>query len=334
VTTNPLRWIDPEHPDLRDLSGAVAVLEAARQNDAPHQPPMTTARLHAGITHGWDGTPVPTAVLPDADGRVVGVLEVSLPMWDNRHIGQLDITVDPAARRRGFGRALFEAGVAQVREAGRTTIIAEGWDQPGFVAFAKAVGLERGSDEINRHQDLRGLDRAYVAEVLAEAAKHADDYELVRVPGAVPDDLVETVVELAHAINDAPTDDLDLEDEVFSAERLRAFEDSSVRLGRRPYQVVARHRETGAPAGHTVVAVDEQFPWFGYQYDTSVVRAHRGHRLGLLLKADMLDWLREQEPQLTVLSTWNAATNDHMIDVNERLGYRVVANAVAWQIRI
>jgi GNAT superfamily N-acetyltransferase len=334
VTTTPVRWLDPEHPDLRDLSGAVAVLEAAREHDAPHQPPITSARLRVDMTHGWDGAPVPTAVVADADGRVVGVLQVGLPIWDNRHLGQLEICVDPAARRHGFGRQLLDAGLARVREGGRTTVIAEGWDKPGSVAFAKAMGFERASDEVNRHQDLRAVDRAHLAGLVAEAAKHADDYELVQVPGAVPDALVDTVVELAHAINDAPNDDLDLEDEVFSAERLRAFEDSSARLGRRLYQVVARHRESGAPAGHTVVAVDEQFPWYGYQYDTSVVRAHRGHRLGLLLKAEMLSWLREQEPQLTVLSTWNAATNDHMIDVNEHLGYRVVACAIAWQTRI
>jgi GNAT superfamily N-acetyltransferase len=334
VTTPPLRWLDQEHPDVRDLSGAVAVLEASRLHDAPHQVPNTTDRLRADLRHGWEGTPVPTAVLPDTDGRVVGVLQVGLPMWDNRHLAQLDLYVDPAARRRGFGRVLFDAGIARVRAAGRTTVIAEAWDEPGCVAFAKVMGFDRASDEVNRHQDLRCLDRSHLAEVQVEAARQARDYELVQVAGNVPDALVDTVVELAHAINDAPNDDLDLEDEVFSAERLRAFEVSNAGLGRRLYRVFARHRETGAPAGHTVVAIDEQFPWHSYQYDTSVVRAHRGHRLGLLLKADMLRWLHEQEPQLTVLSTWNAATNDHMIDVNERLGYRVVGNAIAWQTRI
>jgi GNAT superfamily N-acetyltransferase len=262
------------------------------------------------------------------------VLEVGLPMWDNRHLAQLDIYVDPAARRRGHGRLLVEAGVARGRAEGRTTVIAESWDEPGFVAFAKTMGFERASDEVNRHQDLRCLDLSQLAALETEAARHASDYELVRMPGAVPDEMMDAVVGLAHAINDAPMDDLDVEDEVFSPERLRAFELSNARLGRRMYRLIARHRHTGAPAGHTVVAVDEQFPWHSYQYDTSVVRDHRGHRLGLLLKVAMLRWLREREPQLTVLSTWNAATNDHMIDVNERLGYRVVGNAIAWQIRI
>ena len=46
-------------------------------------------------------------------------------------------------------------------------------------------------------------------------------------------------------------------------------------------------------------------------------RAHRGHRLGLLLKIDMMRWLAEAEPQLEVMETWNNADNRFMISVNE-----------------
>ena len=41
----------------------------------------------------------------------------------------------------------------------------------------------------------------------------------------------------------------------------------------------------------------------------------------------MMRWLAEQEPQIEAIDTWNAESNDHMIAVNERLGYRVVGRA-------
>ena len=44
--------------------------------------------------------------------------------------------------------------------------------------------------------------------------------------------------------------------------------------------------------------------------------------LGLLLKAGMVLWLAEAEPQLETVGTWNAESNDHMIGVNELLAYR------------
>ena len=54
-----------------------------------------------------------------------------------------------------------------------------------------------------------------------------------------------------------------------------------------------------------------------------MARSHRGHRLGLLLKIDMMRWLAEAEPQLEVIETWNNADNGFMINVNEALGYRL-----------
>jgi hypothetical protein len=144
----------------------------------------------------------------------------------------------------------------------------------------------------------------------------------------------DAVCDLTAAINDAPTDGLDIEDESFTPERLRAFEHMQDLLGKRVYRLVARETATGVLAGVSVVAVDSEQPWHGDQYDTSVVRAHRGHRLGVLLKVGMLRWLREQEPQLREITTWNAATNAHMIAVNELLGYEVLMSGVEWQLHL
>ena len=42
-------------------------------------------------------------------------------------------------------------------------------------------------------------------------------------------------------------------------------------------------------------------------------------------------WLREAEPQLETIDTWNAESNDHMIGVNELLGYRVLGREHEYQ---
>jgi hypothetical protein len=82
------------------------------------------------------------------------------------------------------------------------------------------------------------------------------------------------------------------------------------------------------------MSVQEQRPTVADQHDTAVTRAHRGHRLGMLLKAGMLLWLAEAEPQLETVDTWNAESNDHMISVNEALGYRVVARELQFQTSV
>jgi RimJ/RimL family protein N-acetyltransferase len=326
-----LTWLDPGDLDDGLLDGAVAVFESARQSDCPHELPRTVASYVADLRHGWDGEPPAAAVARDGDGRVVGVLEVSLPEWDNRHLGFVEVTVDPRVRRRGIGRDLFDAGVERVREARRTLVVTEGFDTPHSLAFAKSLGLDRAIESVKRTQDLRSLDTGRLDGEYAAAERAASAYELVRLPAGVPDELMPAVVDMVAAINDAPTDDLEVEDEVFSPERIRAFEAAQNAHERRMYQLVARHCETGELAGHTVVGVESDRPWHGGQFDTSVLRAHRGHRLGMLLKIGMLRWLAEAEPQLHLIETWNAASNEHMIAVNEVLGYRVVATATAFQ---
>jgi GNAT superfamily N-acetyltransferase len=326
-----LSWIDPAAPDQGDLAGAVAVLAAARAEDSPHLPPPTVASYTARLRHGHDGEPPRAAVTRDPAGRVIGLLSMALPEWDNTHLASVQVTVDPRERRRGLGRRLFEAGVAQVAAEGRRLVCAACYDPGPGMPFLKAMGLDPVLEEVFRRQDLLAVDWSKLDREERQARQRAAGYELLRLPGSVPDELMPAVVALTEAINDAPTDDLDFQDEVFTPERIRAYEAAQAGFDHRIYRLVARHRETGELAGHTVVAVEADRPWHSWQHDTSVVRGHRGHRLGLLLKIGMLRWLREVEPQLRSLYTGNAASNAHMIAVNETLGYEVVARTVEWQ---
>ena len=58
-----------------------------------------------------------------------------------------------------------------------------------------------------------------------------------------------------------------------------------------------------------IVATHPLRPEIAGQGDTAVARQHRGHRLGLLLKIDMMRWLAEAEPQLKIIQTWNNVDN-------------------------
>ncbi len=329
-----LTWIDAENPDPRHVAGAVALLEAARTVDSPHLLSQTVPLFQGRLRHGWDGDRPAIALALDARGRAVGYLEVVLFNWDNRHAGYVDVSVDPLVRRQGIGRALYDAGADRIRADGRTLLLTSGWDQPAASGFAKAMGLDPAAETVYRRQDLRLADWSRLDAEYARAREHATAYEVVRMPGAVPESMLVDVATMTAAINDAPTEGLDIEDEVFSAERIRAFEASQEARNRRLYRLVARERATGTLAGQTLVGVMVDRPWYALQFDTSVVRAHRGHRLGLLLKIGMMRWLGEEEPQLQFIDTDNAASNSYMIDVNKILGYEITATMIEWQRRL
>ncbi|WP_426246360.1 GNAT family N-acetyltransferase [Nocardioides sp. LHG3406-4] len=319
--------------DADGVAELVRITNAARLVDAPFEPEATPYSMEMGIRHGWDGEPGLHLLAVTADGPV-GFVLVNTTEYDNPDLAWLGLLVDPAVRRHGHGSAILEAVLDVCREMDRLNVTAEGWYDDGVHAFATAHGFRRVMVSARRRQDLAALPDGLAEELYAEALPHAGDYELMRIHGRTPDDLIERLATATAAINDAPLDDLDVEDDEFPPERIRAYEEAQLARGPGFYRIVALHRDSGEVAGHTVVAVDPEQPTHGEQHDTSVVTAHRGHRLGQLLKADMVRWLREVEPQLGHVDTWNAASNGHMIGVNERLGYRLLAQGSLYQRRL
>ncbi|HLN76365.1 MAG TPA: GNAT family N-acetyltransferase [Nocardioidaceae bacterium] len=318
-------------PDDRDTVVAVVeVCNAAQKVDAPSDYPTTVDEYTLMLRHGWDGE-VPETYAASEDSRHLGVIAVHTSEWDNRHLAWVEVLVHPDARGAGRGSELLAFAENRARELGRTSIGMNSWDADETKGFAAKHGLPRKGIGVKRRQTLAKLDRTEIEQLYDEARTAASSYELLRLAGRTPGDLLEAVAEMTAAINDAPTDDLDIEDEVFPVERVAAYEAAQEARNRRLYRVVARHRDTGALAGHTVVVVEAERPQIGDQHDTSVVGAHRGHRLGLLLKTEMLRWLWETEPALATIDTWNMESNGPMIGVNERLGYEILGRELEFQ---
>lgn len=263
------------------------------------------------------------------------MLRTEAPVHDNRHLLCAEIIVHPQHRQRGYGSRLLAGLLDRAAELGRHTLwVDTPTDDPGGNDFLRHRGFAGASVEARRHQVLSQVDRADVNRLRAETEQYRRDYVLQRFRPPYDDDLLGSLVEVTAAINDAPMGELDFEDEVFDLGRLRDAQTARTRRGERIYRVVARHRDTGEAAGHTVLALHPDQPTLGHQGDTAVARKHRGHRLGLGLKIEMLDWLTEAEPQLEVVDTWNAADNPFMIDVNETLGYRPSRSFVTYQRRL
>src|SRR5262249_23073645 len=132
------------------------------------------------------------------------------------------------------------------------------------------------------------------------------DYDVIEVPIPAPAELLPGLLELHRAMNDAPLDDLEVEDEVWDEARARSSEQAQINRGIDVIQLVARRRSDGALGGFTVLNIEHERPTLGFQDDTGVVGEHRGHRLGLRLKIEMLRLVRDRYPLVDPIDTWNA----------------------------
>jgi hypothetical protein len=80
-----------------------------------------------------------------------------------------------------------------------------------------------------------------------------------------------------------------------------------------------------------VLSVPQQKTRSVDQYATLVLREHRGHRLGMLLKVGNLVHLARERPGHPSVITFNAEENRHMLDTNEALGFVAIAHEGAWR---
>ena len=265
--------------------------------------------------------------------RVVGALEVRLPLRDNLHVALLWLSVLPSARCRGVGSLLLAEAERIAAAHDRSTLVVETeWPEggsDGAERFAAAHGFAVAQTVLRSEQRLPA-DRACLRAVVDSAG--AADYAIETFVDDMPEDwLSDRAVLQQRMSTDAPTDDLALEEEDWDAARLRETHARARAMGRRVVESAARHLPSGRIVGFTQVSVSASEPALGYQQDTLVLREHRGHGLGLRLKAANALAVMDALPEVTAVRTWNAASNEHMLAVNRRLGYVVDGYSREWQ---
>jgi GNAT superfamily N-acetyltransferase len=308
--------------DVGDLDLATAEALAVIDN-AAHD--GVTLRRHTGETFLLDcrdregeGPDVGVWLAHD-DDQLVGYAALTLNRFENLDGAKILGAVHPDHQRRGVGRVLMAAAEAATD---RPRLRAPTWVGTAGTEALPRLGYTRGLSHEVRRVSVRD---AQPDALVAAADEAGAAYDLERFVGAAPAELLDDLVPLREGINDSPGED---EFEAYSHERIRGYEESLA--GRRwtTYTVIARHRATREPAGITMLCVHELRPEIAAQEDTSVLPAHRGHRLGLRMKLAMLAWLREERPDVESADTWNASGNAPMIAINDALGCRLVAETI------
>jgi GNAT superfamily N-acetyltransferase len=284
------------------------------------------------------------------DGRIVarGTFETR-KQGDAVSTAWLSVQVDPAFTRRGIGRALADAVEAVAREEGKeklhvyaSTLAADGprLDSPtGFgslpadgreVRFLLARGYALEQVERASRLALPG-DAALLAERRAFAEERAADYRVHLWEGRAPEPLLEDLAVLATRMStDAPSAGLEQDEDAWTVERWLEHEEQEAQSPRSILYAAAEHIPSGRLAGYTELSVPVETSRGIEQRDTIVMREHRGHRLGMLLKIANIQHLQDRHPGHPEITTFNAEENRFMLDVNEAVGFVPFAYEGAW----
>jgi GNAT superfamily N-acetyltransferase len=314
-----IRALDPHGPEAAPWFAAFRAGNVAGRDQptvASAESTLTSLRTSAGnpttnrLAYGaWDG-----------DDCLGGVI-VNLPRTANTHTTEFELAVDPAHRRRGAGTALYEAAVTLAREHGRRVVSTE-----LNVPLAQALGEHDGGRfALARGYESKLTERRYLLElpsVPVPAAAPAG-YRLQTWTGPVAAGSAADFAAMRTLMEqDVPIGERDHEPEVLTADEVSRGDERLTANGWGLVTTLLRAPD-GTPAGYTRIFVNSDRV-HAQQDDTFVLRAHRGRRLGAVLKSANLTDLQAQFPGVRHLHTWTADGNDAMIATNLRFGFRAV----------
>jgi len=295
-------------------------------------------------------------VAPAEPMELLGSVQFELPVADNRHmVEDCFCNVRTGLRGGGLGTALWREVVRIAGEYGRDTILAwsehrlsgadpgterlvpptgKGWiPLDAGSRFARSLGLSLAQVERQSRLELP-VPPARLAELRAQAeAGVLPAYRIVAWVGPTPEEHLDRLAAMNRTMStDAPIGDVDWQPENWDADRVRGLDEQ---IHRSSHSVTALAiAPDGSAAGYTTIQVHDSHPHRPEQWTTVVAAAHRGHRLGLLLKAVNLQQLAADQPAARHLDTWNAGENDHMLAINDLLGFRPHSVHGAWQVRL
>jgi GNAT superfamily N-acetyltransferase len=269
------------------------------------------------------------------DGReAVGSGLLNLSTEDNLGLAFGEVGVPPLHRGRGVGAALLAELERRARAAGRERVLLEVFVPPvgetRDAVFAERHGYAVANREGMKALDLDEAEGRWPA-LEDEAASARGDYRMVHWRDACPDEYVESFgAALSRMMGLIPQGELDLEDSVWTPERIREAERRRVEIGTATIEAAALAPD-GTVVGLTGIRVRLHDPRAAHIGVTMVLPEHRGHRLGLAVKLAAHRALRAQIPRCRLVVTSNSEVNAHMNAINEAMGYRRVETLLEYQ---
>lgn len=327
--------IEPRELTPAELREAALLYQSLQRERTPEDPLTAVEaierRLRADVPNQWRAF----FAGRDAAGALIGygVVSRSLNEPENAHLRWTELAVAARHRRKGVGRALMRRLVEAVEGQGDDIVfMTQTTDRvPSGAEFAKRIGAQPGLDMKTNQLDLSKVDRAKVEEWAAISPK---GYRLERIDDTVPAELVAPYIQASSGMNDAPRGDLKIADWKLTEEHIRERESWFKQTGSEWWLLVAVHEASGEGAGFTEVTYDPNVPHVIWQQGTAVIDAHRGHRLGMWMKAVMLKRILDERPKALFIRTGNANTNAQMLGINTQLGFVQAWSACLWQISI
>lgn len=234
-------------------------------------------------------------------------------------------------RRQGLGRAWLPLLLELMDRHGRTVVTISTDEEPGH-AFLRWMGAHAKNGDAESRLQLDQVAWAMVSRWIEDGPRRSPSTRLEIYDGRIPESMWdEYSAELSRLLNTIPFGQLDHGEIVVTRAHMRDWYERIDAFQETTHTVVAREPD-GSMSGMTDVSWSPHLPAVIDQRFTGVRPDARGRGIGKWIKAAMLEHVRTLHPAARWVSTWNAVSNEPMLAINHRLGFRRCREGADYQI--
>ncbi len=275
------------------------------------------------------------ALWNEAGSGILAICESAIyHTGDNEHMADFNIEILPEYRRNGFGNNALSLIVKFAKKHNRSLLVAFSTDRiPAASVFLEKLGARKGMASTTNQLKVSEFDRNLVPAWLTHSQPLKSEFELGLLDGPYPDEYINDIAALYQEVaNDQPRDNLEIEDMQYTPEFLREIEKNIFGKGNHRWTLYLTDRANRKVAGLTDVSWSPNRAMILNQGFTGVYPEYRSKGLGRWLKAEMMQKILSERPEVEFIRTTNSNSNAPMLKINVEMGFKpYIANTI-WQV--
>lgn len=244
----------------------------------------------------------------------------SSPSYEaNKNISFAEVSVHKNYRRKGIGSELIRLMLKKAHEEGKE--IFQSWGIPDVsTGFFERYGGKVASREEENRLLISDVDWSMTDRWREEGPQRATKVSLDQFSSVSEEDIEEFCQIFTEVLNQVPKEEIEWE-AIITPKTRREREKRDQNMGNTRITIISREYD-GTISGLTETIYSSDRPTMIFQGLTGVKNEFRGRGLGKWLKAEMLQHIKDNFPEVTTIATDFALVNKPMIAINRRIGFK------------
>ena len=234
------------------------------------------------------------------------------------HICHMQVTVDPAFRRKKIALHLLKHLIRTASAMGKETVRAEADDSTGL-QFCKYLRGQLIHKEVQHRLYLEDADWQLIDNWRAKGMLRYPDTTIEPFQECPEKDIDEFCRIYTEIINQRPVGEI--KEKLITTPESRRIEELNMKKRGIEWHTLISREQDDQISAMTDILYNPQELYRIHQYFTGVLGRYRRRGLAKRLKAEMLQYIKERFPDVQYVTTTTAKENQPMRAINKQLGF-------------